>query len=799
MRNILQDMRYGIRLLLKNRGFTFVAVLTLCLGIGANTAIFSVVNAVLLRPLPFAEPERLTLVWNKGVEAAGGDRTPLAVADLLDWRSQNHAFDSVDAFQNAFYNYTDTEPPERIMGAAVTANFFTTLGSEAQLGRTFAPDEERAGAARVVVISHSFWRRHFNADPEVIGRAITLSGTSFTIVGVMPEGFDFPRRTVELWTALQLQTPTRRGPYFLNGVARLKPGLTPDAARADAASISSTFSGEKLDFNVLPINEFITGDVRPALIVLLVAVTIVLLIASANVANLLLVRAAGREKEISIRSALGANRGRIIRQLLTESLLLAVVGGLSGVLLAMWGIELLVKLAPENLPRIDHIKIDVAVLGWTALVSVVTGVVFGLVPAVQSSRLNLSESLKEGGRSSTESAGRRRWRDLLVISELALALTLLVGAGLLIKSFWRLQQVDPGINPQQVLTMEIALRGAKYPEPANVISFYGQLVERVEALPGVRAVAVSNSLPPDQLAFSSDFAIEGRPVGPDEGAMVADFPIVSKDYFQTLGLPLRRGRYLSETDSRDAPRVLLINEAMQRRYFAGEDPIGKRLNLGSQREPSWAEIVGVVGDAKYRGLESETQPAIYQSSLQNPSWAMFLIVKTEVSDPLSLASAVRNEVTALDRELPVRQVSTMEQRISAALIQPRFRTTLITIFALLALVLSSVGIYGVISYSVTQRTHEIGIRMALGAKASDVLKLLLKQAVLLTATGVGAGLVAALALTRLMESLLFGVTATDPVTFIMIALTLTIVALAACYIPARRATKVDPMIALRYE
>ncbi|HKY04149.1 MAG TPA: ABC transporter permease, partial [Blastocatellia bacterium] len=373
MRNILQDMRYGIRLLLKNRGFTFVAVLTLCLGIGANTAIFSVVNAVLLRPLPFAEPDRLTLVWNKGVAAAGGDRTPLAVADLIDWRSQNHAFESVDAYQNAFYNYTDVEPPERIAGAAVTAGFFSTLGATAQLGRTFAPDEDRVGAERVVVISHRFWRKHFNADPEAVGRAVTLSGTSFTIVGVMPDGFDFPRRTVELWTATQLQPPTRRGPYFLNGVARLKPGVTVEEGRADASLISSTFSGDKLDFNVLPVNEFITGDVRPALIVLLVAVTLVLLIASANVANLLLVRAAGREKEISIRAALGASRGRIIRQLLTESLLLALAGGLAGVLLAMWGVELLVKLAPENLPRLDHIKIDTTVLGWTALVSVVTG------------------------------------------------------------------------------------------------------------------------------------------------------------------------------------------------------------------------------------------------------------------------------------------------------------------------------------------------------------------------------------------------------------------------------------------
>ncbi|HKY04164.1 MAG TPA: FtsX-like permease family protein, partial [Blastocatellia bacterium] len=410
-----------------------------------------------------------------------------------------------------------------------------------------------------------------------------------------------------------------------------------------------------------------------------------------------------------------------------------------------------------------------------------------------------NESLKEGGRSSTESAGRRRWRDLLVVSELAMALMLLVGAGLLIKSFWRLQQVDVGVNPEQVLTMEIALRGSKYPQSDNVSSFYGQLVERVEALPGVRAVAVSNSLPPDQLAFSSDFTIEGRPVDTDQSAMVADFPIVSTGYFQALGLPLRRGRYFSESDSRDAPRVVLINEAMQRRFFSGEEPVGRRVNIGSQRDPAWAEIVGVVGDVKYTGLGSETQPAIYQPSVQNPSWAVFLIVKTESGDPLSLATAVRNEVRALDHELPVRHVRTMEQLLAASLVQPRFRTTLITVFALLALILASIGIYGVISYTVTQRTREIGIRMAMGARPKDVMRLLLKQAMLLTSAGVGVGLVAALALTRLMESLLFRVTATDPVTFILIALALAGVALAACYLPARRATRVDPMVALRYE
>jgi len=796
---LAQDLRYGLRMLARSPGFTAVAVITLALGIGANTAIFSVVNAVLLRPLPFSEPERLMMVWNKGVEAAGGDRTPLAVADLLDWRSQNQSFESVDAFQYSFYNYTGGETPERILSARVTAGFFTTLGVQPALGRTFLPEEERPGADRVVIISQEFWRKHFGADPEAVGRALNLSDTSFTIVGVMPEAFDFPSRKVELWAALQLATPQRRGPYFLSGLARLKPGVTVEQARAETASMSSGMTNEQLDFNVLPVAEFITGDARPALLVLLVAVTLVLLIASANVANLLLARAAAREKEISIRAALGASRVRIIRQLLSESLLLALLGGALGVLLAMWGVSIMLKLAPEGIPRLEQIRIDARVLGWTALVSLATGIIFGLAPAFQGSRLNLNEALKEGGRSASEAVGKRRWRNLLVISELAMATMLLIGAGLLVESFYRLQLVNPGVNAERVLTMEIALRGARYAEAQQVRSFYGQLVERVGALPGVRAVAVSNSLPPDERDFSSDFRVEGQPVDPDEGAPVADIIIVSNNYFSALGLPLSRGRYFSEADSADAPRVIIINETLARQFFAREDPVGKRLNRGDERAPVWAEIVGVVGDVKYTGLEAEMQPAIYEAAAQNPSWGMFLIVKTETSDPLSLTSAVYNEIRSLDPALPVSRISSLEQRFSTAVTQPRFRTILIAVFAAIALILASVGIYGVVSYTVTQRTQEMGIRMALGARARDVLALLLKQGMLLALIGVGTGLVAAFALTRLMESLLFGVSATDPVTFIAIAMLLIAVALLASYIPARRATKVDPMAALRYE
>ncbi|MCI0490972.1 MAG: ABC transporter permease, partial [Blastocatellia bacterium] len=602
MNNIFQDLRYGARVLLKKPGFTLIAVITLALGIGANTAIFSVVNAVLIKPLPFAEPERIVMVWNRGVEAAGGDRTPLAVADLLDWRTQNRSCESIGAFQNASYNFTGGELPEQVRSARVTANFFTILGAHAEQGRTFLPDEEHPGAEPVVVIGHQFRQKHFAEDGEVIGRTISLNGTGYTIVGVMAEDFDFPSRDVELWAALQLQTPSRRGPYYLTGIARLKPDVMLSQTRAEMNSMKSGFASDKFDFNLLSINEFILGDVRPALLVLLAAVTLVLLIAAANVANLLLVRASGRVKEISIRTALGARRGRIVRQLLTENLLLAFSGGVLGVLLAMWGVELLIRMAPEDIPRLQHISIDAGVLGWTALVSIVTGIIFGLAPALQSSRLNINETLKEGGRSATESASKRRWRNLLMISELAMAVMLLVGSGLLVKSFRQLQRVNPGVNPERVLTMLISLRGQRYAEAQQVDNFYSKLVEGVKLLPGVEASAVSNFMPPDLRDYSSDFTIEGRPVNESKG--IADVIIVSQDYFRALGVPLRRGRYFSEADSQESTRVMIINEMMARQFFPNEDPLGKRVNWGNEKEPRIKEIVGVVGDVKYDGLEA---------------------------------------------------------------------------------------------------------------------------------------------------------------------------------------------------
>jgi putative ABC transport system permease protein len=792
-----QDIRHGVRTLLKQPAFTLVAVITLALGIGANTAIFSVVNAVLLRPLPFKDSERLMMVWNKGAEAAGGDHTPLAVADLLDWRAQNKSFESIGALQNATLNFSGGDVPEQIPAALVSANLLSVLGVGVQLGRDFLPSDEQTGSPRVVLLSDQFWRSHFGADPKIVGRTINLNGVSTTIVGVMPAQLNFPSQNVQLWRALQWQQPTRRGPYYLTGVARLKRGMPIEQARADSATMSSSFDHGNFKFNLLPINTYLVGDVKPALVALLIAVTLVLLIAAVNVANLTLVRAASRIKEISIRTALGASRGRIVRRLLTESLLLATAGGACGTICAVWGVSILVKFAPENLPRSNQIKIDGIVLLWTALISLLTGVVFGLLPAWQSSRLNLNEVLRDGGRGTTESAGRRRGRSILVVAELALAVMLVTGAGLLIKSLWRLQQVDLGIKPDRVLTMQFALRGQRYLEPGPVREFDERLVEQIKALPGVQAAAMSNTLPPNDTDFSSDFAIEGRAPTKDL-AQIAYFNRVSSDYFKALGIQILSGRSFTSADKTGTPRVVLINETLRRRFFPGDDPIGKRLNL-SIGEADWTQIIGVVGDVKYNGMADEVQPAIYQPTTQEPVWDASLVFKTNLANPLSLAPAVRNELKKLDPDLPITRVATMEQRLSDAVSEPRFRTTLIALFAVVALLLACVGIYGVISYSVTQRTHEIGIRMALGARTGDVLRMVIRQAVVLAVVGVTIGLAASFAITRLMSNLLFGVTAQDPLIFVATALVLTTTALIASYLPARRAARVDPLVALRYE
>jgi putative ABC transport system permease protein len=685
--------------------------------------------------------------------------------------------------------------PIQLRAVNVTANFLSTLGVGVQLGRDFQASDEQVGAPRTVIISDDFWRSHFAADPGVVGRDINLNSIPAKIIGVMPPHLDFPRAEIQMWRAMQLQQPTRRGPYFLTGVARLKPGISTSQAHTDASLIASSFDKGKFNFNLVSANDFIVGEIRPALVALFVSVTLVLLIATVNVANLSLARSTSRVKEISIRSALGASRTRIMRRLLTESLLVAIAGAAIGILCAFWTVSLLVKLAPQNLPRLDQIKVDGLALAWTGAVSLLSAIGFGLAPAWQGSRLNLIGALRDGGRSTTESPSRRRGRNILVVAELSLAMVLVTGAGLLVKSLWRMRQVDLGINTERMLSMSFTLRGQRYREDGPVRDFSDHLIEQVQALPGVRAAAISNSLPPDETDFSSEFYIEGRPV--PKAAGIAFYGIVSPDYFKALQIPVTGGRVFTNSDTPDAPRVAVINETFRRRFFGAEDPLRSRINTGSPSEPTWLQIIGVVGDVKYNGVTEDVQPLIYQSLDQRPTGGGFLLVKSEVNDPLSLVGSIRNEIKKLDPDLPVTNVATMEQRLSNAVSQPRFRTTLIGLFAIVALILACVGIYGVISYSVAQRTQEIFIRMALGARGVDVLRMVVRQAMLIAGAGVVLGLLISFALTNLMVKLLFGVAPRDPLTFIATAVLLVGTAILASYIPARRASRVDPLVVLR--
>jgi putative ABC transport system permease protein len=796
---MLNNLRYAIRILLKQPSYSLIAILTLGLGIGASTAIFAVVNGVLLRPLPFKNSQQLVMVWFNGAEAAGGDRTPLSVADFNDWRAQSRSFDSISAYQHGAFNYVSTGDPERLFGVGVTSNLLSTLGLSVQLGRDLMPADEMVGAPRVVLISDAFWRSHFNSDPNVIGKTINLSSEPTAIIGVLPPRLNFPDKDISFWRSIQLGQPTRRGPYFLTGVARLHAGIDVQQARLETQSVRSSFDGGKFSFNILSVNDFIVGDVRTALLALLVAVTLVLIIAAVNVANLTLVRGASRLNEMSIRRALGARQRDIVRQLLTEGLVLALLGGVVGIVLAVWGVSLVGRFAPDNLPRLDQIKLDPFVLLWTVGMSVFAGIVFGLMPAVQFSGPRLSRVLNSSGTRTTETKARKLWSNTFVVTEMALAVILVVGGGLLIRSLWRLQHVDVGIDTDKVLTMQIQLRGQRYKEEQQVREFYSRLLTQLQPLPGVRAAAISTSLPPDVSNYSSGFTIEGSAPTTTDEPKIAYFIQVSPDYFKALNIQLRGGRFIENGDIAGRPKVTLINETLRRTFFGAVDPIGKRLNLGSEKEPEWYQIVGVVADVKYNGLSQEVQPALYLSAEQAPDWGTSLIVKTDVSDPLTLTSAIRREIQQLDSQLPIADITTMDQRMSAAMSQQRFRTSLVGLFAIQALLLACIGIYGVISYSVAQRTHEIGIRMALGAQKQNVLYMIIKQGVLLTTVGVALGITASYFLTRLMTSLLFGVTPTDLGTFVVSAGLLAATALLGTYWPARRATKVDPLVALRYE
>jgi putative ABC transport system permease protein len=805
MQTLWQDLRYGARMLLKKPGFTLIAVITLALGIGANTAIFSVVNAVILRPLPFYEPERLAMLW--GTSTRASEQQPASFDDFYDFQRQAHTFSGLAAASPQWsFVLAGGGEPEQLFGQYISSHLCALLGAQPMLGRAFLPEEDRAGGARVALLSHQLWQRYYAADPNIVGKTINLDGRSTTVVGVMPPGFQF-LEAAELWLPLA-QNPflTRgRAVRLLNVIGRLKPGVTLQQASAEMTTTTRNLATQYPDTNagngmrLVPVHEQVTGKVRLALLLMFGAVGLVLLIACANVANLLLVRAAARRREIAVRAALGAGRARLLRQLLTESVLLSLLGGALGMLLAVWGIDALMTLNPLKLPRYNPIGVDSTVLGFTLLAALLTGVLFGLAPAWQVSKLDLQSALKDGGRTAAE-AGARRVSDWLIVAEMALALVLLIGAGLLIRSFVQLLQVNPGFNTERVLTMQVLLPQTAYAQPQQRGNFYQQLETRLKALPGVSAVGAATRVPLLNALnnVTSTIDIEGRPLPPGQRPEI-DFRRASKDYFQTLGIPLLKGRTLTETDVANSTGAVVINEALAKRFWPGEDALGKRLRTGpSNDQAPWQTVVGVVGNVRHLAMELEPRPEIYYHLSSNPPFGPVYVIRT-TSDPQSVIAAVRAQVRELDRNLPIANINTMEQLVAQSVAQRRFAMLLFGIFAALALVLAGVGIYGIVSYSVTQRTQELGVRMALGAQSGDVLRLVLGQGMKLALLGVSIGLALALGLTRLLQTLLFGVRATDPLTFALIALLLLLVALLACYLPARRATLVDPLVALRSE
>ena len=811
MNTLWQDVRYGLRMLTKSPGFTAIAVLALALGIGANTAIFSVVNALLLRPLPYQDPDRLVVLWETNPNLSSvflRTHNEASPANFLDWQQQQTVFEQLAAFRWNDYNLTGSgDAPEQLTGNPVTANMFDVLKVRPLIGRTFRPEESDPKSERVVMLSYRLWQRRFGGDPNIIGRSLTLNGNPHTVVGVMPADFEFPAAFSELWTALRFanDTPPARGAHFLYTRARLKPGVTLQQAQAELDTIAARLRQQYPDTNadrsvrLVSLHEDTIEFARTGRLSLLGAVGFVLLIACANVANLMLARATARHKEIAIRTALGASRWRVVRQLLTESVLLSLVVGGLGILLALWGVDLLLASVPKDFALFIHgwnqIRLDRWVLAFTVAVSVGTGLLFGLVPALQASKTELNEALKEGGRTSAGHA-RRRFRGALVVLEVALALVLLVGAGLMLKSFMRLMDVRPGFDPHNVLTMYLSLPGARYEKPEQIISFYQQLIAHVAAQPGVEAAGVVNFLPMSGSGGTTAFIVEGRPAPKPGQYPEANSRVASPNYFKALRIPLVKGRVFTDGDRADTPRVALINETMAREVFGGEDPLGKVLRTPDGQNPT--QIVGVVSDVKHFGLDDAAEPYLYVPHTQSPASGMALVVRT-TNEPTTLAAVVRREVQALDKDQPVYDVKNMEQRLAERTSPARLTSFLMGVFAALALVLAAVGIYGVVAYSVAQRTHEIGIRMALGAERRDILLLVVRQGMVLVGVGLALGLGASFLLMRWLASKLFQVSATDPSTFAGVALLLAAIALVACLVPARRATKVDPLVALRYE
>ncbi len=815
MQTFWQDLRYGVRMLAKAPGFTAVAIITLALGIGANTAIFSVVNAELLRPLPFRDSDRLVNVatTNSRMRSSNGSTS---YPDFVDWQKKNEVFKDMAAYTDATFTLTGSNNSAHLEGASVSADTFDLLDVSAELGRTFQPGEDEPHH-HVVIISDQLWKQEFGGDPTIIGHTITLDNSGFTVIGVMPPGFRFPlqREPQMIWSTLSsLEEPSgssppmlqHRGSHFLTCIARLKSNVTMAQAQAAMDVIASSLSKQYPDTNkfmsvrVRSEQERLTREIRPALLVMMIAVGLVLLIACVNVANLLLARATTRGREIAIRTAMGAGRARVVRQLLTESLLLAIVAGAIGAALAVWGTAVLVHLSPENIPRVSDIHVDRWTMAFTASLSLLTGILFGLAPALQSTHSNIVEALKEGSLSTTAGRSRHGLRNFLVIVEMALAVILLVSAGLLIRSLGRLRSVSPGFDPHNVMTANVDLPDAQYSD-AKKAEFFRELIPRVEQIPGVQSAAAIFPLPMGGDEIRTGFQIEGRPVAKSDEPHTS-VRVITPNYFRTMRIPLLQGRDFTERDEANATPVLIINQAFAQQFFPGENPIGKHVQAGiSNSGPGTAptrEIVGVVGNVKFEDLATEWSPESYIPYAQL-KFGSVTIVARSAKDPEGLAKPIASAVQSLDRDVPTYSLKTVVQYLNGTIAVPRFNTFLLAIFAALAMILTAVGLYGVVSYTVAQRTHEIGIRMALGAQPGDMLRSVVGQGIGLAVFGVGLGLIASFGLTRFLSSLLFGVSSTDPLSYAVVVAVLFTVVLLACYIPARRAMRVDPMIALHYE
>jgi putative ABC transport system permease protein len=811
MRTLLQDLRYGARVMWKTPAVTLVAIVALTLGIGANTALFSVVNAVLLRSLPYTEGERLALVWENRKSGTGNPQNVINLGNFYDWKDQNSVFVDMAAFFDRNVNLTSDGEPEEVPAQIATTNLFSVLGVNAFQGRTFDSEDGKPGQPNVVVISYSLWQRRF-AGSQVVGRKITLNNQENIIVGVLPDevGWHVQKgsminRAPEIWSPWQVSNELRqRHGRFARAVARLKPGVTWTQAQNEMNVIAARLEQQYPEFdtnwgvNVVPLRTQLTGEIRKPLFILLGAVGFVLLIACANVANLLLARAASRKKEIAVRAGLGASRWRIARQLITESVLLALVGGAFGLLLAWWGTKALIALSPPGLMDLRNVAVSLPVLGFTFALTLLTGIIFGLVPALEAARFDLNDSLKEGGKNIGGGSRSHRLRNLFVVTQVALALVLLVGAGLFMKSLGRLRSVDPGFNAEKLLTMRISLPGRKYDTDQKALDFFSRALEQIRSLPGVQTAGAINTLPFAGPHSGTSIEIEGQPKLPPGHELSTGICVTDVDYFRAMQIPLKRGRLFSEQEAKEMRHVVVVNETFVRKNLPGQDPLGQRVTINMKDENVPTEIIGVVGDTKHLGLDTENEEMAYWPQPELVYTSMTLVMRTQ-SDPAGVAPAARNVIRNLDPEQPIGEVNTMEGLLAKSVARSRFNATLLTVFSLVALVMAAVGIYGVMSYSVQQRTHEIGLRMALGAQQTDVLRLVIKQGVLLGLIGVGAGLIASFALTRLVVSLLFEVPATDPRTFGAVAGGLFLITLIACYLPARRATKVDPLVALRYE